>query len=169
MVSCRSDRAEQIKDRLTMDEVARRYGFESDRVGFMRCPFHQGDHTASLKIYPGRGGFHCFGCGAGGSVIDFVMRLYDLTFAQAVVRLNADFGLGLSADRPDPAARSRILQTRAKEARELAEYRREYQSRTALYREMWQALQVGEETPLYFVALRELPILDYWFDEHPYK
>lgn len=60
-----------------MDEVARHYGFEPNRAGFMRCPFHQGDHTASLKIYAGDRGWHCFGCNSGGSVIDFVMRLYE--------------------------------------------------------------------------------------------
>lgn len=79
-----------------MDEVARHYGFEPNRAGFMRCPFHQGDHTASLKIYAGDRGWHCFGCNSGGSVIDFVMRLYDINFRQAVLRLDLDFGLGLS-------------------------------------------------------------------------
>ena len=75
-----------------MDEVVRHYGFEPNRAGFMRCPFHQGDHTASLKIYAGDRGWHCFGCNSGGSVIDFVMRLYDINFRQAVLRLDLDFG-----------------------------------------------------------------------------
>ena len=35
-----------IKDRLTMEEVARRYGYEPGRSGFLRCPFHSGDRTA---------------------------------------------------------------------------------------------------------------------------
>lgn len=170
MASFRSDGlAQQIKERLTMDEVARHYGFEPNRSGFLKCPFHQGDHTASMKIYPGSGGFHCFGCGAGGSVIDFVMRLFDLSFGQALLRLNTDFGLGLSSSRPSPSEASRILQERAQKARELEEYRRVYQVHTVLYRAMWLALKRGEETPLYFAALRELPILDYWFEEHPWR
>ena len=153
-----------------MEEVARHYGFEPNRTGFMRCPFHQGDHTASLKIYPGEGGWHCFGCNAGGSVIDFAMRLFDLTFRQALLRLNTDFGLGLSsAGRPSQAEASKILQERAKEARELAEYREKYKAHTLLYRAMWLALKEGQESPLYFAALRELPILENWFDEHPWR
>ena len=153
-----------------MEDVVRHYGFESNRAGFMRCPFHRGDHTASLKIYPGSGGWHCFGCGKGGSVIDFVMELFGLSFRQAVLRLNMDFGLGLSSSgRPSPAEASRILQERAREARELEEYRERYRAHAVLYRAMWLALKSGEETPLYFAALRELPALEDYFDEHPWR
>lgn len=161
--------AERIKDSLAMDEVARRYGYEPDRAGFLRCPFHSGDRTASLKLYPGRGGFHCFGCGAHGTVIDFVMLLFDLDFGQALLRLNADFGLGLTASRPSRSEASRIARERAREAKELEDYRREYRERTALHRAYWMALQAGEESPLYYMALEKLPQLEYWFDEHPWR
>lgn len=161
--------AEQVKDRLTMGEVARHYGYEPDRAGFVRCPFHSGDRTASLKTYPGRGGFYCFGCSAHGSVIDFVMQLFDLDFRQALLRLNADFGLGLTADKPTRTEASKIAQKRAREARELEEYRREYQSRVALHRAYYLALKKEEETPLYFLALKGLPHLEYWFEEHPWR
>ena len=70
--------AEIIKQSLSMQEVAEKYGFYPNRAGFIQCPFHTGDHTASLKVYPEKGGgFYCFGCKAHGSVIDFVMRLFD--------------------------------------------------------------------------------------------
>lgn len=168
--NCSSDGlAGVIKDRLTMDEVARRYGFEPNRAGFIQCPFHQGDHTASLKIYPGHGGFHCFGCGAHGSVVDFTMLLFDISFAQALLRLNSDFGLGLSAHRPGPAELSRRHQERVRAAKKLAHDRALYQTHTVLYRAMWLALKSGEETPLYFAALRELPILDHWLEETPWR
>ena len=65
--------AADIRRILTAQQVAEFYGFQVGRSGFMKCPFHQGDHTASLKLYDGDGGWHCFGCGAHGSVIDFVM------------------------------------------------------------------------------------------------
>lgn len=169
-MSFRSDSlAERIKDSLTMDEVARRYGYDPDRAGFLKCPFHSGDRTASLKLYPGRGGFHCFGCGAHGTVIDFVMLLFDLDFRQALLRLNADFGLGLTARRPDRSEASRIARERAREAKELEDYRREYRGRTALHRAYWMALQSGEETPLYYMAMEKLPQLEYWFDGHPWR
>ena len=82
------DLASQIKERLTAQEVVEFYGFHPDRSGFIKCPFHQGDRHASLKVYSGnKTGWHCFGCGAGGSVIDFVMKLFDIDFRQACVRI----------------------------------------------------------------------------------
>ena len=78
--------ASDIRSMLTAQQVAEHYGFEVNRSGFMKCPFHTGDRTASLKLYDGESGFHCFGCGAHGSIIDFVMRLFDLNFRQAVSR-----------------------------------------------------------------------------------
>lgn len=161
--------SDAIKDRLTMDEVARFYGFEPNRAGFISCPFHHGDHTASLKIYTGSGGFHCHACGAGSSVVDFVMRLFDISFPQACLRLNSDFQLGLSAQRPDRVQASRIAQERAKAARERDAYEERYQVYTALHRAMWCALRDGTETPLYYEALRYLPVIENWFDEHPYR
>jgi DNA primase len=117
MANCRSDTAGKIRQMLTAREVAERYGFSPDRHGFIQCPFHAGDRHGSLKLYEGSGGFHCFGCGAGGSVIDFTMRLYGITFRQAVVRLNSDFGLGLTDDRPAPpsAEQLALARERAKE------------------------------------------------------
>ena len=83
---------ETIKNTLSMHDVAVRYGFEPDRAGMIVCPFHD-DVNPSLQIYdePGRG-FHCFACGAGSSVIDFVMLLFNLEFKQAVLRISMDFG-----------------------------------------------------------------------------
>lgn len=102
--------ASDIRSMLTAQQVAEHYGFEVNRSGFMKCPFHTGDRTASLKLYDGESGFHCFGCGAHGSIIDFVMRLFDLNFRQAVLRINADFHLGLTSSKPDRAARSAALE-----------------------------------------------------------
>ncbi len=134
-----SDIAETIKRILSMDQVARRYGFDPGRAGFIHCPFHTGDRTPSLRIYaePGRG-FHCFGCDAGGSVIDFVMRLFNISFSQVIVRLNVDFGLGLSGGRPDPRALERLKKERAKEywARELMEA--EYLALAREFRRLWE-------------------------------
>lgn len=161
--------AARIKESLTAEQVARRYGYEPNRSGFMNCPFHAGDRTASLKLYPGTGGWHCFGCGRGGSVIDFVMELFGVSFGQAVLRLNDDFGLGLTNRRPTHAQASQAARERMDEARRLKEYRREYESRTALYRALWVSKQMGPDAPLYPVACRELDRLDYWFDEHPWR
>lgn len=178
MASYRSDdTANQIKARLTMDEVARHYGFEPNRAGFMRCPFHQGDHTASLKVYAGDRGWHCFGCNSGGSVIDFVMRLYDINFRQAVLRLDLDFGLGLSqAPQRSRAEQSAILEARRREAERRAVFEREYHEKTVEHRYWWEVLKYFAPTkedaaagfihPLYAEALRRQPYLEYWLEEN---
>lgn len=170
MASYRSELAGQIKDRLTMEEVARRYGYEPGRSGFLRCPFHQGDRTASLKIYPGQGGWHCFACGKGGSVIDFVMELFGLSFSQACLRLNTDFALGLSRDEPDRKA-IREARRRAREAEE--KRAREEAEELALleeHRYWWEVQRAfapgldGYIHPLYEQAVKVLPHLAYLLD-----
>ena len=84
---------ETIKETLSMADVAARYGFEPNRAGFAVCPFHD-EHTPSMKVYEQIGkGWHCFGCNKGGSVIDFVMRLFNLNFNDAVRKMSADFGI----------------------------------------------------------------------------
>ncbi len=94
-----NDFAAQIKARVTMAEICRMYGIEVNYAGFARCPFHS-ENTASLRVYPGDRGWHCFGaCGEGGSVIDFVMKFFGLDLMGAVRRIDADFGLGLPLDR----------------------------------------------------------------------
>lgn len=159
-----------------MDEVARRYGFHPDRAGFIRCPFHQGDRTASLKIYPGNRGWHCFGCNRGGTVIDFIMQLFNLNFSQAVVRLDADFSLGLTAQRPNPGARSKILAERRAEAEAARKEREEYYAAARERRYWWEVKRYFAPTetklgadaahPLYVEALQRLPELENYLDEN---
>ena len=77
-----------------MPEMMNHYGFELDRSGFCKCPLH-GEKTGSFKAYSGNRGFYCFGCGAHGSVIDFVMLYFGVSFKDALVKINEDFSLGL--------------------------------------------------------------------------
>lgn len=174
MENFRSDAASQIKQLLTMREVAERYGFTPDRSGYIQCPFHQGDNHGSLKIYPGTGGWHCFGCGAGGSVIDFAMRLFDINFRQAVLRLNSDFGLGLTGDGEMPRAeRSVIMEARRLEAERKAVFGAEYRRKAAEHCYWWEVMKYFAPPPgstvlhpLYVEALQRRPILEYWLDEN---
>jgi DNA primase len=58
------------------------------------CPFHN-EKTPSFSVNAERGFFHCFGCGAGGTVFDFVMRVEALTFAEALQSLARRYGIAL--------------------------------------------------------------------------
>jgi DNA primase len=58
------------------------------------CPFHN-EKTPSFTVNEDKGFFHCFGCGAHGDVIGFVMRTENLSFPEAVERLANEAGLPL--------------------------------------------------------------------------
>ena len=157
-----------------MREVVERYGFTPNRSGYIQCPFHAGDNHGSLKIYQGASGWHCFGCGAGGSVIDFAMRLFDISFPQAILRLNADFGLGVVGSAPPSRAeRSAILEARRIGAEKKAALDQEYRRIAEEHRYWWEikkyfapAAGASVVHPLYAEALRRLPPLEEWLDEN---
>lgn len=81
---------EEIKQQYSMIDVVERYGFHPDRHGFLHCPFHSGDHTASLKIY--RDSFYCFGCHTHGDIFGFVQRMENCSFKEAFRILGGDSG-----------------------------------------------------------------------------
>lgn len=85
---------EEIKQAISMAEVVRRYGFQPNRANFIRCPFHEGDRSPSLKIYQDT--FHCFGCGANGDVFTFVQKMESCSFAEAFRKLGGDSRAGMS-------------------------------------------------------------------------
>jgi len=97
--------AADICSELKIRDVMEFYGIRFNKKGFASCPFHT-EKTPSLSIYKNR--YKCFGCGASGSVIDFAMAYHGLTFKQAVVRLDADFNLGLTGHKP--TYRERVAQ-----------------------------------------------------------
>jgi DNA primase len=65
------------------------------------CPFHN-EKTPSFTVNLERGFFHCFGCGAGGTVFDFLMKSEALTFPEALQSLAKRYGITL-ADRAAPS------------------------------------------------------------------
>ena len=82
--------ADEIKQSVSMIEMLQHYGIETNRSNFCRCPFHQ-EKSASFKAYPGSRGFYCYGCNESGSVIDFVMKFFGLSFGDAIKKINEDF------------------------------------------------------------------------------
>ncbi len=70
------------------------------------CPFHN-EKTPSFTVSEEKGFFHCFGCGAHGDVIGFVMRFDNLSFPEAVERLATDAGLPIPVTSPEERARAK--------------------------------------------------------------
>jgi DNA primase len=58
------------------------------------CPFHD-EKTPSFHINDSKGFYHCFGCGAHGDVITFVMNTEHVSFVEAVEKLARDYGVEL--------------------------------------------------------------------------
>lgn len=81
-------RIEDIKRDTDILEIVRSYGIKPNRKGFIVCPFHS-DKNGSLKLYKDNT-FHCFGCHAHGSVIDFVMKMDGCDFKTAFHKLGGE-------------------------------------------------------------------------------
>ena len=71
------------------------------------CPFHK-EKTPSFSVNPDRQFFHCFGCGKGGNVIDFIMSMENLTFPEARRHLAGKLGIPLEEFRPRNAKHQEI-------------------------------------------------------------
>lgn len=69
------------------------------------CPFHN-EKTPSFTVSEDKGFFHCFGCGAHGDVIGFVMRSEGLEFPQAVERLAGEAGMDVPRETPQDRERA---------------------------------------------------------------
>lgn len=80
------------------------------------CPLHEED-TASFHVYPGDGGFYCYGCGVGGDVFSFVQRLQGVDFPGALKYLADRAGIKLNGGPPDPE----VVKLRERREREVAE------------------------------------------------
>ena len=66
------------------------------------CPFHD-EKTPSFNVATAKGVYYCYGCGAGGDAIAFVMNLEHLSFVEAVERLAAKAGIQLTYIEAGPA------------------------------------------------------------------
>lgn len=64
------------------------------------CPFHN-DKTPSLAIYADTQSFYCFGCGAGGDALSFIMRAENLEYVEAIHYLAQRHGLTVPEDVDD--------------------------------------------------------------------
>ena len=77
---------ERLKNEVSVQRLVEASGVELKKGGkdmLGRCPFHE-DDTASLVVSPGKNLWHCFGCGAAGGPIDWVMKTRGVSFRHAV-------------------------------------------------------------------------------------
>lgn len=89
---------DEVKSRINIGEIvgARVTLKKAGRHMKGLCPFHS-EKTPSFIVSPERGTWHCFGCGKGGSVIDFVMEYEHVDFVEALETLAEKAGVKLEA------------------------------------------------------------------------
>lgn len=83
-----------------------RLGKKSGSNMFGLCPFHS-EKTPSFSVSPDKQIYHCFGCGKGGGVINFIMEVEDLTFPEAVEFLAKRANMPMPEESGDRESRKR--------------------------------------------------------------
>ncbi len=83
-----------------------RLGKKSGSNLFGLCPFHS-EKTPSFSVSPDKQIYHCFGCGKGGGVINFIMEIEGLTFPEAVEFLARRAGMPIPEEENDAESRKR--------------------------------------------------------------
>ncbi|MDH4337676.1 MAG: DNA primase [Candidatus Krumholzibacteria bacterium] len=85
---------DQVRDRSDIVEIVGQYvDLKRAGTGYKGlCPFHQ-ERTPSFNVNPERQGYHCFGCGRGGNVFQFLMEMDGVTFPEAVRELAERAGI----------------------------------------------------------------------------
>lgn len=88
----RSDLVSVVSEYLTLKKAGQNF------TGL--CPFHT-EKTPSFSVNPSKQFFHCFGCGVGGDVFQFVMKAEGVAFPEALRRLAGKAGVALPEAGPD--------------------------------------------------------------------
>jgi len=107
------EKIDEVRDRADIVQVVSRHvALRKAGRGFTGlCPFHH-EKTPSFHVNPDRQTFHCFGCGVGGNVFTFLMRVEGATFPEALERLARELGIEL------PRRVATAADSRAREERE---------------------------------------------------
>ena len=99
----------ELTERSDIVDVVSGYVRLSKKTGsnlFGLCPFHS-EKTPSFSVNPDRQIYHCFGCGKGGGVINFVMEMENLSFPEAVELLAKRANMQLPEETNDKESRKR--------------------------------------------------------------
>lgn len=155
-------RKNAVLERVSIEAVIERVVVLGKRSGASRqglCPFHQ-EKTGSFTVYgprPGRahGIFTCFGCGAKGHVIDFVMLRQGVGYREAIELLEAESGLR-SLQRATPA--------RAPTVPQLADDAAKVRRALRIFAEA-QPIEKGDPVDLYLRGRALVPPAEYGIGE----
>ena len=104
---------QELTDRNEISEVVSGYVRLTKKSGsnlFGLCPFHS-EKTPSFSVSTDRQIYHCFGCGKGGGVINFIMEIENLSYPDAVRFLARRVGLSVPEDERDENNRTRSDRT----------------------------------------------------------
>ncbi len=115
---------EEIKMRNNIEEVVGRVVTLKRAGGNLvgRCPFHS-ERTPSFTVFPATSSYYCFGCGAGGDVVTFIMQTENVEYREAVELLAKRAGIQVeeTVDRRSPSEptvkRDRMLELNREAAR----------------------------------------------------
>ena len=109
----------EVREKARIDEIVADYvTLRPAGGGSLKglCPFHD-EKSPSFNVNPARGAFHCFGCGEGGDVFKFLMKIDGLGFVEAVERLADKYGVtvrreegDVRQERPRGPQRSRLVE-----------------------------------------------------------
>jgi DNA primase len=106
LASISDEKLQELRDRADVVAVVQRRVplKKSGRDWKGVCPFH-GEKTPSFYVVPDKKLWHCFGCGASGDAIKFVMQMESRSFREAVEGLAQEFGVDLTPPDPEEARR----------------------------------------------------------------
>jgi DNA primase len=106
------DIVREVRERAAILDIVSDYvGLKKSGVNYLGlCPFHT-EKTPSFNVNPVKGIYHCFGCGVGGDVVSFVMRMEGLPFPEAVRFLARRVGVVIP-DRPLTSTEKRRVDER---------------------------------------------------------
>jgi len=94
-----------VREHAHIDEVVSAAGVALKNAGGGQkkglCPFHD-EKSPSFHVTPSKNYYHCFGCGAGGDVIDFMMKTDHLSFTETIERLASQIGYTLRYEEGGP-------------------------------------------------------------------
>ncbi|OYX07523.1 MAG: DNA primase, partial [Thiotrichales bacterium 32-46-8] len=102
----RADVVEVVGRRITLKKAGREYK--------ACCPFHN-EKTPSFQINPQKGFYHCFGCGAHGDALRFIMDYEHLDFVSAIEVLASEMGVSVPREQVSAQQQAKEIQQRSEQ------------------------------------------------------